>query len=247
MWTTSATAHSEIPVGEVPIGLQSLCTELSHSGQLYLRRIAALIDEIAPRPGSLLYLQAKKLAIRVNGLEPVVFSAIDVTTHLQVAQVYLALTTAAAVSFLDFVVQSFPFTISQIRSCGERPFHHPTSDQARRNFTAMMVKRGLVHSIIENPSHDALFSITSRLMFGGIIEGSMVLASEQELQRELAQFLLFHNNYRPIPWLEGKTPLQKLKSINGFAGIHLFDPYGLAPANGGTNGLKNVPAMQRTR
>ena len=222
-----ATAHSEIPIREVPIGLQSLCTELSHSGQLYLGKIAVLIDELAPRPGSLLYVQAKKLTIRVNGLEPVIFSAVDATTHLQVAQVYLALTTAAAVSFFDFVAQSFPFRISQIRSRDEKPFHHPTCDQSCRDFTAMMGKKELVHSIIANPSHDVLLSLTSRLMFGGINEGSMVLTSEQDVQRELARFLLFHNNYRPIPWLEGRTPIQKLKSFNGFAGVHLFDPYGL--------------------
>jgi hypothetical protein len=222
MATLDATVQSGIPVNQVPLELQDLCSELSHSGQLYLRRIARLIDVIAPKPGSLLYLRANRLAIRVNGLNPVIFSAVDATTHLQVAQVYLGLTTAAAVSFVDFVSQSFPFRISQIRTSDEVPFHYSDGNQSRRDFSAMVGERGLVTSIIPLRSEDALFSITSRLVFGAMAKGSIVLRSELGLQKELEHFLFFHNNYRPIPWLDGNTPLQKLKSFEGFAGVHTF-------------------------
>jgi hypothetical protein len=79
-----------------------------------------------------------------------------------------------------------------------------------------------MHSIIPGKSEDALFSITSRLAFGAMSEGSIVPGSAQELQRELGQFLFFHNNYRSIPWLDGNTPLQKLKTFEGFAALHTF-------------------------
>ncbi len=246
-----ATAHSGIPVGQVPLALQSLCSELSHSGQLYLGKIATLIDEIAPRPGSLLYVYAKKLAIRVNGMEPVIFSAIDVTTHLQVAQVFLSLTTGAAISFVDFVSQSFPFVISQIRTSDEVPFHHAAGDQSHRDFSALLGERGVVHSIIPNKSEDALFSITSRLAFGAMSEGSIVSGSEQELQRELGHFLFFHNNYRSIPWLNGNTPLHKLKTFEGFAGIYTFssneEPQGGSGYRGTVSLVTKLPSSRVAR
>lgn len=232
----------------IPVGFLSLCTELSHTAQLYLRKISLAIDEVAPRPGFLVYAQAKKLGVRLNGLDPIIFSAIDATTQLQVAQVYLAITTAAAVSFIDFVAQTFPFGISQIRTRDEKPFHNSSDGQSHRDFTAIMGQRGYVHSVIANPSQDALFSITSNSIFGGLCEGSIAHASEQELQRNVAHFLFFHNNYRSIPWLGGKTPLQKLKTFEGFAGIHSFDPYGLPRSNDGDMHVPSrLPEAQRDK
>lgn len=206
-------------------GLRSLCTELTFTGRLYLERIAGAIDEVAPKPGLLVYVTARKLAIPLNGLDPVLFSAIDATTHLQVAQAYLSLTTAAAVSFLEFVAKSFPFPISQIRTPAQRPFDHSSGLLSSRDFSVLIGRQGYIHSLINDPSRDALFSITSRLQFGGIAEGSLVYISPRELQRELGQFLFFHNNYRSIPWLEGKTPVQKLKMFGGYSGVHTFSPH----------------------
>lgn len=209
---------------QTPKGIQSLCTKLSHTGQLYLQRITLAIDEVAPRPGTLVYITARKLAIPLNGLDAVVFSAIDACTLLQVAQAYHSLTTAA-VSFVEFVAKSFPFAFSQIRTPAERPFDNSTNPPSHRDFSALVGKRGYEHSLITDPSRDALFSITSKLLFGGISEGSLAHASAHELQKELSQFLFFHNNYRSIPWFGGKTPFQKLKTFQAFSKIYSFSAY----------------------
>ncbi|MDP2886825.1 MAG: hypothetical protein Q8P51_17600 [Ignavibacteria bacterium] len=217
--------ESGIWKGQDANGLQNLCTELTFTGRLYQERIAGAIDEVAPKPDLLVYVSARKLAIPSNGLDPVLFSAIDATTHLQVAQAYLLLTTAAALSFVEFVARSFPFSISQIRTPAQRPFEHSTSPLSSRDFLELISGQGYVHSLINNPSRDAPFSITSRLLFGGIAEGSLVYVSPQELQRELGQFLFFHNNYRTIPWLEGKTPVQKLRMFGEFSRVQTFSPH----------------------
>lgn len=205
-------------------GLQALCAGLSHTGKIYLDKIAAAINEVAPDPGLLVYVTARKLSIPLNGLDPVLFSAIDATTHLQVAQAYLSLTTAAAWSFIEFAAKSLPFPIIQIRTPVQRPFARLAEPLSTRDFSGLIGRLGCVHSLITDPQGDALLSVTSRLRFGGIEEGSLVCASSLELQRELGQFLFFHNNYRSIPWLEGKTPLQKLKTFERYGSLHSFSP-----------------------
>ncbi len=203
-------------------GIHDLCADLSFAGRVVLDRIPRMIDEVAPTPGLVVYVTAKKLAIPLNGLNPVLFSAIDVNTHLQVSRAYLAPTTAAAVSFIEFAARKFPFKISLIRTQAQPPFRRMSGSDTSRDFSKLIGREGYVHSIIEERSRDALFSITSGLQFGGVADDTLVYALPQELHRELEQFLFFHNNYRPIPWLDGKTPVQKLRMFSQFTAIHTF-------------------------
>jgi hypothetical protein len=207
-----------------PLAFESLCTELSHAGQLYLRKIASMIDQNAPSPGRIVYLHTTKLSMRLSGLQPVIFSAIDATTHLQVAQANFALTSAAALSFVDFAARSFPFPIGEFRTRKVAPFHNPDDHRPHRDFATLVGEQGHVHSFVESHSSDALFSITSKMLFMGLSVGQAFPASPYELQRDLSQFLFFHNNFRFVPWLEGKTPTQKLRTFEGFQGIHSFSP-----------------------
>ncbi|MCX6141658.1 MAG: hypothetical protein NTZ35_00415 [Ignavibacteriales bacterium] len=224
------TADSRLPErqfadGQIPIAVQSLCSELSRSGQLYVRQISAFIDEIAPGPGSLVYVHANSLGVQLDGLEPAVFSAIDACTNLQVAQIYLASTAAGALSFVDFFVRRFPFSIQQIRTLRHSPFYGVAGRNDRHDFSAILAQRGILHTLIADKSRDALYSITSRLLFSKMTEGMNGPASEREHYRALTQFLLYHNNYHSIPWLDGNTPLQKLKSFDGYAPLHSFCPF----------------------
>jgi hypothetical protein len=212
--------------GLVPLRLEGLCDELNRTAQMRLEHVVATIDRLAPRPGVLVHVCAHRLAIRISGFEPVVFSAIDANTLLQVAQVYLTTTTAAAVSFLDFVKQSLPFEITCIVTSREKPFVNSKGPELQRDFSAMARQMGVTHTVMHAPMDDTLFVLTSKLTFGGISEGLIANTTEGELQRELAHFLFFHNNYRSVPWLGGKTPIQKLGSFDGFSPIDAFDPYG---------------------
>ncbi len=210
--------------GQIPVAVQGLCSELSRTGQLYVRQISAFIDELAPSPGSLVYVHVNDLGVQLDGLEPAVFSAIDACTNLQVAQIHLASTVGGMLSFVDFIGRHFPFAIQQIRTVRESPFCGVAGRGDRYDFRAMVAKRGILHTFVADKSSDALYSITSRLLFSKMTEGTNGRASEREHYRALAQFLLYHNNYRSIPWLDGNTPIQKLKSFDGFAYLHSFCP-----------------------
>lgn len=212
------------PQPPAPLAFESLCMELSHAGRLHLEKIASLTDQIAPTPGRLVYLHTTKLAMRLSGLQPVIFSAIDANTQMQVAQANFALTSAAALSFVDFVSHIFPFPISEIRTQKETPFHNPNDHRPHRDFPTLVAEGGHVHSFVESQSSDALFSITSKMVFGGLSVGLAFPASADELQRDLNRFLFFHNNFRLVPWLEGKTPIQKLRTFARFEGMHSFSP-----------------------
>jgi hypothetical protein len=222
---------------QVPLRLEGLCDELNRTARLHLDQISATIATLAPRPGVLVHVQAQKLAIRMNGFEPVVFSAIDASTMLQVAQVYLTTTTAAATSFIDFVAQSFPFKVLHITTLEEKPFVNASGPKHQRDFSAIMRQKGLAHTVISVPSHDTLFQLSSKLTFGGIADGSLASSTEGDMQRDLAHFLFFHNNYRSVPWLEGKTPVQKLGSFDGYRTMDAFDPYS-SGVDGSLNGSR---------
>jgi hypothetical protein len=210
--------------GQIPVVVQSFCSELSRTGQMYVRQISAFINEIAPNPGSVVYVHLSKLGGQVDGVEPAVFSAIDVCTDLQVAQIHLASTVGGLLSFVDVLIKQFPFPIQQIRTFRESPFCGTAGKGERHNFSAIVAQRGILHTVISDRSRDALHSITSRLLFSKMADGTNSCISEREHCRALAQFLLYHNNYRSIPWLDGNTPIQRLKTFSGFASLHSFCP-----------------------
>ena len=224
MTADSGFSERQFADGQIPVAVQSLCSELSRTGQLYVRQISAFINEIAPGPGSLVYVHVNNLGVQLDGLEPAVFSAIDACTNLQVAQIHLASTVAGALSFVDFVVQCFPFSIRQIRTLPESPFRSIAGKQDRHDLSAILAQRGILHTFVADKSRDALYSITSRLLFSKMTEGMNGPASEREHYRALTQFLFYHNNYRSILWLDGNTPLQKLKSFDGYLALHSFCP-----------------------
>ena len=229
--------------GQIPVAVQSLCSELSRTGQMHIRQMSAFIDEIAPSPGSLVYVHANKLGIRLDGLEPSVFSAIDACTNLQMAQIHFAPTVGGVLSFVDFIVRRFPFSIRQIRTLREPPFCTIAGKQDRHDFSAILAQREILHTLVADKSRDALYSITSRLLFSKMTEGMNARASEREHYRDLDQFLLYHNNYRSIPWLDGNTPLLKLKSFGGFAFLHSFSPAEDSELQQGTPDLKQAECI----
>jgi hypothetical protein len=208
-----------------PLEVETLPHDLSHNGQKHLEQIALAIDEVAPKPGLLVYVAATKLALPLNGLDSVLFSAIDVATHLQVAQAYHSLTTASAVAFVEFAADLFPFPISQIRTPAEHPFHNGQNQATQRDFSVLIGRKGYIHSPVVDPSRDALLSLSSKLHFKGLASGCFTHTSAHDLQREMGQYLFFHNNYRTIPWLGGKTPLQRLRSFEGFSHVHSFSVF----------------------
>ncbi len=212
------------PRSSAPAPFESLCEELGHAGQKHLENIASLIEHSAPSPGRVVYLHTLKLPMQLGRLQPILFSAIDTATHLQVAQANLAMTSAAALSFVEFMAHIFPFPISEIKTRKEKPFHNPNDHRPHRDFVTLVEEQGYVHSFVENHGGDDLFSITSKMLFKGLSSGRACPSSAYELQRDLDQFLFFHNNFRFVPWMKGKTPIQKLRMFAGFECVHSFSP-----------------------
>lgn len=213
------------PQPAAPLALGELCRELQHAGLSCLKKVALLSGEVAPIPGRIVYLHTATLGTRLSGLAPVIFSAVDATTHLQIAQACFAMTSAAALSFAEFVARSFPFPILEFRTRKVTPFHNPENERPHRDFRALIGEKGYLHSFVDTQSSDALFSITSKMVFGGSSAGLAYPASTHELQRELTRFVFFHNNFRSIPWLDGKTPIQKLRTFTGFEGMRSFSSH----------------------
>ncbi len=222
MSANSRKLHARVHAPQTPVGFETFCTERSRTARVHLQKIASVIGQIAPTPGRVVYLHTTNLGMRWSELPPVLFSAIDAATHMQVAQVNFALTSAAALSFVEFLVRSFPFPIMHIKTGKETPFYNPYDHRPHRDFPTLIEEQGVTHSFVENPSTDVLFSVTSQLVFGKSSKGLAGCDSSYNLQNALNQFLFFHNNFRLVPWLERKTPVQKLRTFKGFRGIHSF-------------------------
>lgn len=205
--------------------VQNLWSDLNRAGLKHMRRMAMAIDEIAPSPGSMVYIIAPRLPSHQRELTPVVFSALDVNTHLQVAQLYLTSTFASAVDFLDFARENFPFRISHIRTLGEAPFFNLAVGEGHYEFTHIAEARGALHTTITDPSREGVYSVLSKLTFAGIFTASANLQSERELVQDLVSFLFFHNNHRSLPSLAGRTPLQKLQTFLEYQHLRSFDPF----------------------
>lgn len=183
------------------------------------------INEIAPEPGTLVYVEAKRLSYNWDGWRPILFSAVDVCTHLQIARMYLTPTHASAIDFLQFLVHHYPFQLKEIRTNGDPVFINPFSTQSEHQFTAEAKKIGIFHTIALDPMNHPIMRVITKYVFGGAFEGSVEETSEEKVITGFVNFLFFHNNYRSLASLGGLTPLQKLNSFQGFENIIWFDPY----------------------
>lgn len=196
--------------------------------EVAMSRMADLIkaiDEIAPTPGTLVYVEAKRLSYTWDGWRPILFSAVDVCTHLQIARMYLTPTHASAIDFLQFLLHHYPFQLKEIRTNGDPVFINPFSTQSEHQFTAEAKKFGIFHSIALDPMNHHIMRAITRYVFGGVFEGSVEETSEEKVIVGLVNFLFFHNNHRSLASLGGLTPLQKLNSFPDFEAITCFDPY----------------------
>jgi hypothetical protein len=190
------------------------------------------IQQIAPNPGFLVYIEAKRLSYSWKGWRPILFSAIDVCTHLQIARMYLIPNSASAIDALDFIAERYPFPIREVRTTADPLFTHPASIQSEHQFTNKAKQLGMFHSIVLDPSNHPILRIISKYQFGGTFEGSIEKPTEENVMAALVNYLFFHNNHRSLASLGGLTPLQKLKSFDGFEKIELFDPYRPLSTNG---------------
>ncbi len=193
-----------------------------------LRQIAqrrSIVDLVAPTPGFLVYVESSRLSNQVNEIEPMVFSAIDANTHLQIARLYLTESFASAIDFVEFALSRFPFPILQIWTVDEAPFYISSNLPTRQRFSEFLQAHMVHHSVMSRPLHDELYPHLSKFTFARMAAGSLNRISSDELMDGLSSYLLIHNNYRELPSLQGRTPLQKLHSFERFKQLYSFDPF----------------------
>jgi hypothetical protein len=185
----------------------------------------SIVDLVAPTPGFLVYLESTRVSNQVNEIEPIIFSAIDANTHLQIARLYLTASFASAVDFVEFALSRFPFPVLQIRTSDEAPFYNSSGIPSRQRFSEFLQAQMVHHSVMSRPLNDELYPHLSKFTFARMAAGSLNKISSDELMEGLTSYLLIHNNYRELPSLQGRTPLQKLHSFDRFKQLYSFDPF----------------------
>ncbi len=183
------------------------------------------VDLVAPTPGFLVYVESSRLSDQVNEIEPMVFTAIDANTHLQIARLYLTASYASAMDFVEFALSRFPFPVLQIRTSDEAPFYVNSNLPTRQRFSEFLQAHMVHHSVMSRPLHDELYPHLSKFTFARMAAGSLNRISSDELMEGLTSYLLIHNNYRELSSLQGRTPLQKLHSFERFKQLYSFDPF----------------------
>jgi hypothetical protein len=220
-------------------------------GQAKMLRLASKLVRLAPKPGALVYLDAAVVCARATDMQPMVFSAFDACTHLQIARMYLTPSFASAADFLDFIQHKFPFGISRIRTAAVEPYWIDPATSPVRRFTNHLEAQGILHALVDNRAQDDLFSVFDHLTFvhqAGSTHRPPVIS---QLVGELITFLYFHNNNRTMVSLNGKTPIEKLRTFPGHEEVMSFDPFASEPlriesspqpANDSQNAIKRISA-----
>jgi hypothetical protein len=222
---THVISKPTISEAEATIGNSNVWNVLELAVMSQMTELTRAIQEIAPVPGTLVYVEAKRPSFNWNGWQPILFSAIDVCTHLQIARIYLTPTQASAVDFLRFTVQQYPFAVRQVRTIADPVFTNQTSLQSRHPFTTEAREFDIRHTIVLDQLHHPILRVLIKYLFGGTLEGTLGGSSEEQVMTALVNFLFFNNNYRSLPTLGGLTPLQKLNQFEGYEKITGFDPY----------------------
>jgi len=198
-------------------------------GEAKMARLASMLNRIAPKPGTLVYMDCANLPFKLGDLRPTVFSAFDTCTHIQIARIYLTDSFASAADFLDFTRRKLPFCMSKIKTAAKGPFWVDPLESPNQRFTSHLGAQGILHLVIPDRSQDDFFSVFDHLTFIHQAGSSNRSPSIPEIVGELIAYLHFHNNNRTLASLKGRTPLEKLKSFSGFEEIYSFDPFAPEP------------------
>ena len=204
---------------------QKLWSDLSRINSLDPARLAMILDHTAPRPGSVVYMESAKLPCLVDSREPILFTAIDANTHLQISRIYLSNSYTSAVDFLAFARLHFPFSMSRVRTCAVSPFYIEPNPEIAPRFSNHLEAQGLLHTVISDPARDEVTGLLSAFSYVHVAPHADALTSMQELMREFITYLYYHNNHLRLPSLKGRTPLEKLHSFDGYDELNSFDPF----------------------
>lgn len=133
------------------------------------------------------------------------YTAIDDATRARALQIYAKHTQANAIKFVNYVLDQFPFRIHTIQTDNghefQAKFHWHCEDLGIRH---VYIKPGTprLNGKVER-SHS-----TDKTEFYQLVE----YTGDIDIRKKLREWEIFYNCHRPHGSLEGKTPLEVLKS-----------------------------------
>lgn len=195
---------------------------LQRAGINHLNELAKQISEISAQPGNLVLIHAYPFRV-ANDIQSILLSGMDVCTHLQLSRLYFLSSQAAAIDFLEFIVQEFPFDVAEVRTGTHVLFTDESIRQAEHRFTNAATRLGIHHSLTANVADSGILAILRTYFYARCLSG-MQAGVEQSVLADIRRFLYFHNNHRSLLTLGGKTPIQMLRSFPQFNDIRVFDP-----------------------
>ncbi len=155
------------------------------------------------------------------------YTAIDECTRLRIAKIYGRHSTLSALDFVQFLLMEFPFLVRHLHTPLDNAFTSVSKPRLQTHaFTRNLRKLGIKHDV---PTKRQLASgkFKDRIARFDEVEpySTKIFLSPEELQTRVAKFLFQYNNYRPIPFIENLTPVEKLQTYEGYNQIRMFDPY----------------------
>lgn len=204
--------------------LVDIWTWLQNAGLDRLQFLGEAMGRLAPRPGSLVVLQARSVDATPGEFKPSLLSAIDARTHLQLGRLYYTLNAAATIDFVEFLVVAFPFRLTEIRTPFHPLFMDPSINQSDHRFTRALGIHGIRHTLSDSPDRSVI-DYLSQYFFQGFLPDSLREHSVNHFLRELRNHLYFHNNHRSFPLLAGNTAVRTLAEIAGSSSLRVFDPF----------------------
>jgi len=196
---------------------------LHEAGKEQLNELTAAVNRIAPEPGSSVLFDARMIRGSADDL-PVLYSSIDVHTHLQIARLYFTQTVASSIDFLGFAIRSFPFQVKSILTRADGAFSQAGGTEIPHRFTLTAFHLGIRHVICQD-SNSELCDFLGKYFFDGELSGTLDETAERLYYLRLRNYLNFHNHTRSFPALGGKTAIESLRSFPVFSSIRLFDPF----------------------
>lgn len=155
------------------------------------------------------------------------YTAVDECTLLRVARIYERHSTLSALDFVKFILTEFPFFVRHLYTPLDSAFTSVSRPHMQTHaFTMNLRKLGIKHDIPTKHQFDT-GKFKNRIARFDETEpySTKRFSSQEDLQASVAKFLFQYNNYRPIPFIENLTPVEKLQTYENYNQIRMFDPY----------------------
>jgi transposase len=155
------------------------------------------------------------------------YTAVDECTRLRIAKIYDRHSTLSALDFVQFLLIELPFFVRHLYTPLDNAFTSVSKPHLLTHAFTMNLRRlGIKHEI---PTKRQLIKgkFKDRIARFDEVEPytKKRFPSQENLQLQVAKFLFQYNNYRPVPFIENLTPVEKLQTYEGFNHIRMFDPY----------------------